>query len=86
MTIIVIKIITFLCRCGALTGTVYTWKRLVVLSIKFIKCKKSNHPFEHVVSFSAFRGVASGGGGGFWGARDPPLVGLVLSKQPTIFR
>ena len=21
-----------------------------------------------------------------WGARDPPLVGLLLSKQPTIFR
>ena len=25
-------------------------------------------------------------GGGSWGARDPPLVGLLLSKQPTIFR
>ena len=85
MTIIVIKITIFLFRCGALTGTVYTWKRLMVLSVKFIKCKKSNHPFEHVVSFSAFRGVASGGGRS-WGARDPPLVGLVLSKQPTIFR
>ena len=30
------------------------------------------------------RGVA--GGGGSWGARDPPLVGLLLRKQPTIFR
>ena len=30
------------------------------------------------------RGVARGGGS--WGARDPPLVGLLLSKQPTIFR
>ena len=29
------------------------------------------------------RGVARGGS---WGARDPPLVGLLLSKQPTIFR
>ena len=64
MTIIVIKIFIFLFRCGALTGIVYIWKRLVVLSVKFIKCKKSNHPFEHVVSFSAFRGVASGGGPG----------------------
>ena len=27
------------------------------------------------------RGVA----GGSWGARDPPLVGLLLRKQPTIF-
>ena len=26
------------------------------------------------------------GGGGSWGACDPPLVGLLLSKQPTIFR
>ena len=25
-------------------------------------------------------------GGGSWGAHDPPLVGLLLSKQPTIFR
>ena len=24
--------------------------------------------------------------GGSWGARDPPLVDLLLSKQPTIFR
>ena len=24
--------------------------------------------------------------GGSWGARDPSLVGLLLSKQPTIFR
>ena len=32
------------------------------------------------------RGVARGGGGGSWGARDPLLVGLLLSKQPTIFR
>ena len=31
------------------------------------------------------RGVARGGGGSC-GARDPPLVGLRLSKQPTIFR
>ena len=23
---------------------------------------------------------------GSWGTRDPPLVGLLLSKQPTIFR
>ena len=23
------------------------------------------------------------GGGGFWGARDPPFVNFVLSKQPT---
>ena len=30
------------------------------------------------------RGVARGGGS--WGARDPPLVGLLLSKQPTISR
>ena len=29
------------------------------------------------------RGVARGRS---WGARDPPLVGLLLSKQPTIFR
>ena len=29
------------------------------------------------------RGVARGGS---WGARHPPLVGLLLSKQPTIFR
>ena len=28
----------------------------------------------------------SWGGGGSWGARDPPLLGLLLSKQPTIFR
>ena len=36
---------------------------------------------------SSARGVARwGGGGGSWGARDPPLVGLRLSKQPTIFR
>ena len=33
------------------------------------------------------RGVASCGGGGSWGAREPPpLVGLLLNKQPTIFR
>ena len=24
--------------------------------------------------------------GGSWGARDPPFVGLLLNKQPTIFR
>ena len=36
---------------------------------------------------SSARGVARwGGGGGSWGARDPPLVGLRLSKQPTIFK
>ena len=29
------------------------------------------------------RGVARGGA---WGARDPPLVGLLLRKQPTISR
>ena len=29
------------------------------------------------------RGVARGGS---WGTREPPLVGLLLSKQPTIFR
>ena len=32
------------------------------------------------------KGVARGGGGGSWGARDPPMVGLLSSKQPTIFR
>ena len=32
-----------------------------------------------------FRAVVmgGGGGGGFWGARDPPFVNFVLSKQPT---
>ena len=30
------------------------------------------------------KGVARGGGGS-WGARDPPFVSLFLSKQPTIF-
>ena len=43
--IIKTKIIIFLFRCGALTGTLYTWKRLVVLSVNLNKCKKSNHPF-----------------------------------------
>ena len=33
-----------------------------------------------------YRGVARKGGGGSWGARDPPLVGLLLCKQATIFR
>ena len=37
-------------------------------------------------SLPNLRGIAQGGGGGSWGARDPPLVGLLLSKQPTIFR
>ena len=33
------------------------------------------------------RGVASGGGGGCPGVPvPPPLVGLLLRKQPTIFR
>ena len=32
------------------------------------------------------QGRSYGGGGGSCGARDPPLVGLLLSKQPTIFR
>ena len=32
-----------------------------------------------------YRGVARKGGGS-WGARDPPLVGLLLCKQATIFR
>ena len=40
-------------------------------------------PFITKLIFS--RGVARGGGGS-WGARDPPLVGLLWSKQPTIFR
>ena len=37
-----------------------------------------------VSQFLCNRGVARGS----WGARDPPppLVGLLLSKQPTIFR
>ena len=39
-------------------------------------------PFKYIQNC---RGVARGGGGS-WGARDPPLVGLLLSKQPTIFR
>ena len=40
-----------------------------------------------VVNSSLSRGVAGGGGGGgAWGARDPPLIGLLFSKQPTIFR
>ena len=32
------------------------------------------------------RGIASGGGGGFWGARErePPFCELFLSKQRTI--
>ena len=28
----------------------------------------------------------SQGGGGSWGARDPPFVSLFVSRQPTIFR
>ena len=32
------------------------------------------------------QGRSQVGGGGSWGARDPPLVGLLLSKQPTISR
>ena len=28
----------------------------------------------------------SQGGGGSWGARDPPFVSLLVSKQLTIFR
>ena len=44
------------------------------------------HPSLHGFS-SSLRGVAGGvGGGGSWGAGDPPLVALLLSKQPTIFR
>ena len=35
---------------------------------------------------SRAKGVASGGGRGSWGARDPLFVSLFLSKQPTIFR
>ena len=35
-------------------------------------------------SLKESRGVARGEGS--WGARDPPLVGVLLSKQPTIFR
>ena len=38
---------------GTLTGTACTCKRWVVLSIKFIKCKKSSHPFKHVFWFAA---------------------------------
>ena len=34
------------------------------------------------IPYPFIRGVARGS----WGARDPPLVGLLLSKQPTIFR
>ena len=41
-------------------------------------------PFITKLIFS--RGVARGGGRGAWGAHDPPSVGLLLSKQPTIFR
>ena len=32
------------------------------------------------------RGSIQGRSQGVLGARDPPLVGLLLSKQPTIFR
>ena len=37
------------------------------------------------VKVSQIMGVARGGGGS-WGARDPPFVSLFVSKQPTIFR
>ena len=33
-----------------------------------------------------WRQFERGGGGGSWGARNPPLVGPLLSKQPAIFR
>ena len=48
-------------------------------------CILPTHPSLHGFS-SSLRGIARGGGS--WGARDPPLrlVGLLLSKQPTIFR
>ena len=34
----------------------------------------------------SYKGVAGGGGGGSWCARDALFVSLFLSKQPTIFR
>ena len=44
----------------------------------------SPHILKHKFSVSkTFQGRSQGG---TWGARDPPLVGLLLSKQPTIFR
>ena len=39
--------------------------------------------FKLASFYKLLRGVAKGGS---WGACDPPLVGLLLSKQPTIFR
>ena len=51
------KIIVFLFRCGALTGTVYTWKRLVVLSVNFIKCKKLNYPFSAYINKIIFTSI-----------------------------
>ena len=44
--------ITSIFSSGTLTGTACRCKRWVVLSMKFIKCKKSSHPFKHVFSFS----------------------------------
>ena len=36
-----------------------------------------------VLKLIGSKGVARGGS---WGARDPPLVSLFVSKQPTIFK
>ena len=49
------------------------------------KCSVGLHSIRLLMSTHS-RGVARGGGGGYWGACDPPLVGLLLNKQPTIFR
>ena len=43
----------------------------------------SSSSLSSLRSVTVLRGVARGGS---WGARGPPLVGLLLSKQPTIFR
>ena len=44
--------ITSIFSSGTLTGTACRCTRWVVHSMKFIKCKKSSHPFKHVFSFS----------------------------------
>ena len=50
-----------------------------------IKSSDRAKPTDRSPVASKSKGVARGGGGS-WGARDPPFVSRFLLKQPTIFR
>ena len=59
-------------------------RNLIVIDDQMIEAGKDNR-IVNLFTKGSHQGRSQGGGGS-WGARDPPFVSLFVSRQPTIFR